>query len=136
MKSDAGTGSPVPAPKLRTKVYPTSPVSELSGYQQLLGVCRIIIPMCAIIIGTIVTKGTTMLLRPFWITKKIVTVTVFRNSLPSKIRRSTIATSKYDEVKAANLYVERYSLLNQIGHCQSYVFRRMLLYHVRRERRW
>ena len=113
MKSDAGTGSPVPAPKLRTKVYPTSPVSELSGYQQLLGVCRIIIPMCAIIVGTIVIKGTKLTIRPFWIMKNIVAGMVFPNSLPSKIKRSTIATAKYDEVRAANLYVERYSLLNQ-----------------------
>ena len=117
-KSVAGTGSPVPAPKLRTKVYPTSPVSELSEYQKSLAVCRIINPMCAIIVGGIVVKGTTLLLSPFWMTKKIVTDMVvnvfFTNSLPSKIKRSKIATAKYDEVKATNLYVERCPLLEQI----------------------
>ena len=111
-KSNAGTESPLPAPKLRTEVYPTSPVSELSEYKKC---CRMISFLCCLIVVGIVVKVITLLLSPFWITKKIVTDMVvnvfFTNSLPSKIRRSKIETAKYDEVKATNLYVERYSLL-------------------------
>lgn len=114
-KSNAGTESPLPAPKLRTEVYPTSPVSELSEYKKC---CRIISFLCCLIVVGTVVKVITLLLSPFWITKKIVTDMVvnvfFTNSLPSKIRRSKIETAKYDEVKATNLYVERYSLLEQI----------------------